>query len=67
MNFDFNEKWAPNRPKADEGGYYIFHFNFIGKWAPNRPKTYKGDFMFSILLKSEPQINERPIKEDIIF
>jgi hypothetical protein len=38
--FHFFEKCAPNRPKADKGGYYIF---------------------YSILLKNEPQIGQRPI------
>ena len=68
LNFDFNEKWAPNPPKVDKVDF-MFSFNFIKKWASNRPKADKEDFTFFLFnwergifylqfdfIKNEPQM-----------
>ena len=67
--FNFVEKWAPNRPKADKRGFYILNLIFVEKRASNRPKADNRGFriLHLILLKNEPPIGRRPITGDFVF
>ena len=44
--FKFVKKWAPNRPKADKKGFYVFLFNFGENEAQIGWRPIKGDILF---------------------
>ena len=46
--FKFVKKWAPNRPKADKRGIYVFLFNFEENEHQIGRRPIKSDLMFFI-------------------
>jgi hypothetical protein len=66
--FNFVEKSAQNRPKADKREFYVLYSN-LKKRAQNWPKADKREFYvsYSNLLKNEPKIGRRPIKGEFMF
>jgi hypothetical protein len=62
--FNFVEKLAPNRAKADRGG-----FIFCLRMSPKSAKAdNSGFYVFNlILLQNEPQIGRWSIKGDFMF
>ena len=64
QQINFVEKLASNRPKADRGG-----FKFCLRMSPKSAEADNSGFYvyYSIFLKNEPQIGQRPIKGNFIF
>jgi hypothetical protein len=60
---------SPKSAESQYRGILYFACHFFEKCASNRPKADKGGYyiLYSILLKNEPQIGQKPIKGDFIL
>ena len=48
FRFNFDDKLTPNRPKAEDGGYYIFNLILMRNEPQIGRRPIKGDIKFFI-------------------
>jgi hypothetical protein len=74
--FNFVQKWAQNRPKADRRKFCVFHFNFLKNELKIGRRTIKEDYYMIqivwdaknalILLRGRPRVKSRCRPRDYI-